>query len=244
MTEMSAIASLPAYISRWLVRAADFVRGLTGWRRFAFTVVTGLVSALAFAPYGVFPALLIGFGLLVWLIDGATARAKPVRSAAFVGWAFGYGHFLAGLYWVVYAFMVDPSAHAWQIPFVLVLFPSGLALFPAFACALAARAWRPGVTRIFVFAVCYAIAEYLRGHILTGFPWNLPAYGWAASLGVLQSASVIGAYGLSLLTILFGALARNAGRPRAARLGTAGCDGRELRCDLGRGLAASGRDPD
>ena len=54
--------------------------------------------------------------------------------------------------------------------------------------------------------------EYLRGHILTGFPWNLPAYGWAASLGVLQSASVVGAYGLSLLTILLGAVAGAASR--------------------------------
>lgn len=186
-------------------RVGDGVRGLTGWRRFVFAVVVGLLSALAFAPYGLFPLLLIGFAALVLLIDGAAARPKPIRNAAFVGWAFGYGHFLGGLYWVTYAFLVDPGAHAWQIPFVLVFFPGGLALFPAAASAAAAWFWRKGYTRIFLFAAAYAVAEYLRGHVLTGFPWNLPAYGWAASLGVLQSASVVGAYGLSLLTILFGA---------------------------------------
>ena len=188
-----------------LIQAAEFVRALTDWRRFLFAFVTGFLSALAFAPYGIFPFLLIAFAVLVLLIDGAATRARPVRNAAFAGWSFGFGHFLAGLYWVAYAFMVDPSAHEWQIPFVLVLFPGGLALFPALACAVSAWLWRKGFTRILVFAVLYAVAEYLRGHILTGFPWNLPAYGWSASLGVLQSASVIGAYGLSLLTVLFGA---------------------------------------
>ena len=56
-----------------------------------------------------------------------------------------------------------------------------------------------------MLTVCYAVAEWLRGHILTGLPWNLPAYGWGASLAVLQSTAMLGAYGLSLLTVLFGA---------------------------------------
>jgi apolipoprotein N-acyltransferase len=190
---------------RFVWQVCDSVRALTGWRRFSLAVVVGLFSALAFAPYGLTPFLLLGFGALVLLIDGAHTRPKPIRNAALMGWAFGYGHFLAGLYWVTYAFLVDPGAHAWQIPFVLIFFPGGLAIFPAAACAAAAWAWRSGHTRMFAFAIAYAIAEYLRGHILTGFPWNLPAYGWAASLGVLQSVSVIGSYGLTLLTILLGA---------------------------------------
>ena len=205
MAHAHSAYSFFAQAARAAEDAGDFVRALTGWKRFIFALAAGLLSALAFAPYGWFSFLLIGYAALVLLIDGAHTRATPVKNAFFVGWTFGFGHFLAGLYWVAFAFMVDPSAHEWQIPFVLILFPGGLALFPAAACALAARVWRDGIARIFVFTVCYAIAEYLRGHILTGFPWNLPAYGWAASLGVLQSASVIGAYGLSLLTILLGA---------------------------------------
>lgn len=220
MAEAQADRSLFAPAARAVADAADFVRALAGWRRFVFALVTGLLSALAFAPYGWVPFLLIAFAALVLLVDGASSSARPVKNAFVIGWTFGFGHFLAGFYWVAYAFMVDPSAHEWQIPFVLVLFPGGLGLFPAFACALAARFWRDGVVRIFVFTMCYAIAEYLRGHILTGFPWNLPAYGWAASLGVLQSASVIGAYGLSLLTILFGASLAMLGdrRPKACAL--------------------------
>jgi apolipoprotein N-acyltransferase len=208
-----------AFLKMWfaLANKGDAVRALRGWRRLGLALVTGLLSALAFAPFGIFPLLLIAFALLVLLIDGAQNAKRPVLSAFIIGWVFGFGHFLAGLYWVAYAFMVDPSAHEWQIPFVAVLFPGGLALFPAAACAVASKFWRKGVARVFIFTVCYAAAEWLRGHILTGFPWNIPAYGWGWSLGVLQSAAVIGAYGLSVLTILFGAaLARVTDRDQKA----------------------------
>ncbi len=82
--------------------------------------------------------------------------------------------------------------------------PGGLAIFWGAGAVLLVAFWRPGVRRIFAFAVIFAVIEWLRGHILTGFPWNLPAYGWAASLAVLQSSAIFGAYGLSLLTLLLG----------------------------------------
>ncbi|MBS0274896.1 MAG: apolipoprotein N-acyltransferase [Proteobacteria bacterium] len=188
-----------------LDRAGAFVRALTGWRRFLFAFVAGLLSALSFAPFGLWPLLLLGFGALALLIDGAVTHAKPVRSAAFAGWAFGFGQFLAGLYWVGYAFLVDRADHLWQLPFIALILPGGLALFIALASAVSAYAWRPGWQRIFLFTAAYAAAEWVRGNIFTGFPWNLPGYGWDASLAILQSVSVVGVYGLSFLTILFGA---------------------------------------
>jgi apolipoprotein N-acyltransferase len=188
-----------------LAKSGAFVRGLKGWKRLAFAFAAGLLSALAFAPFGLFPFLLLGFAALVLLIDGAEGARHPVRAAALAGWAFGFGQFLFGLHWIVYAFMVDPSAHEWQIPFVAVLFPGGLALFIAAACAVAAALWRSGAARIFLFTVCYAVAEWLRGHVLTGFPWNVAAYGWGLMPGVLQSVALFGSYGLTVLTILLGA---------------------------------------
>jgi apolipoprotein N-acyltransferase len=189
----------------YLADAGDFVRGLTGWRRRAFAFAAGLLSALSFAPFGVFPLLLLGCGALVLLIDGAQTSAHPVRTAALSGWAFAFGQFLAGLYWISYAFFVDAADHLWQMPFIMILLPGGLALLIAGACAIAARFWRLDWSRVFLFAGCYGAAEWVRGWLFTGFPWNLPAYGWGASLAVMQFNAVIGAYGLSLLTVLFGA---------------------------------------
>jgi apolipoprotein N-acyltransferase len=192
-------------IERVCIRAINAIRELRGWRSVALAFVSGLLSALSFAPFGIFPLLLLSFAVLVLLLDGARAGPRPIWRSALIGWAYGFGQFLAGLYWVAYAFLVDPLEHAWQIPFVALLFPGGLALFQAAACALYVAFWRPGWPRIFLFTATYALAEWLRGHILTGFPWNLPGYGWGASLAVLQSVSLFGVYGLTLLTILFGA---------------------------------------
>ena len=188
-----------------LADVGTYVRGLDGWRRLAFAWVAGLVSALGFAPFGIFPLLLLGYAALVLLIDGAQLRPRPIRASALAGFAFGFGQFLLGLHWIGFAFMVEPGAHAWQIPFVALLFPGGLALFYALACSASAVLWRQGPSRIFLFTALMSIAEWARGHLLTGFPWNIAAYGWGTSLGVLQSAALFGAYGLTLLTILFGA---------------------------------------
>ncbi|HUO90084.1 MAG TPA: apolipoprotein N-acyltransferase [Rhizomicrobium sp.] len=188
-----------------LLRAGQFLRGLAGWRAALAAFGAGIVSACAFPPLDVFPAFVLAIAALVLLLDGAAVQPRPVLRAALVGWAFGFGQFMAGMHWIFYPFLVDPVEHAWEIPFAALLFPGGLALFPMFACIAARLYWRTGASRIFMLALCYAVAEWLRGHVLTGLPWNLPAYGWGASLAVLQSSAVIGAYGLSLLTVLFGA---------------------------------------
>ena len=178
---------------------------LRGFRRLVLSMATGAMGALAFEPYRIFPLLLLSYAGFVLLLDGASKSPHKFRSAWWIGWCYGFGFFLTGLYWVGYAFLVDAQAHAWELPFVAILLPGGLGLFFGAGALLCVLFWRPGVRRIFAFAVIFALIEWLRGHVLTGFPWNLPAYGWGASTAILQSASIFGAYGLSLLTLLFGA---------------------------------------
>ncbi len=188
-----------------LLRTGDYLRSLSGWFRIISAFAAGALSALGYAPFNLFPLFLLAVAGLVVMLDGAAADQKPVRRAAAIGWAFGFGQFVVGMHWIFYPFLVDPVEHAWQIPFVAILFPGGLALFAALATGVAVFFWKPGPSRILLLAVCYAAAEWLRGHVLTGLPWNLPAYSWGASLGVMQSGALFGAYGLSFLTLLFGA---------------------------------------
>ncbi len=204
MTAIAEAQQSPA-IGERLLRAVELLRGLAGWRRAVAAFVAGALSALAFAPFDVFPLLLLAIAALVLLLDGSASSKRPHLSAAWIGWCWGFGQFLVGLYWVGYAFLVDAADHAWQIPLVEFFLPGGLALFIVAATLTASFYWRPGATRIFVLTAAYALAEWLRGHILTGFPWNIPGYGWGALPGVMQSAALVGSYGLSLLTILFGA---------------------------------------
>ena len=201
----------------FLVRSGDWVRALTGWRRILFAFGCGAFSALGFAPIEFFPALLLGYAALLLLLDAADAGPHPMRAGFGAGWAFAFGQFLIGWHWIGYAFLVDPSAHLWQMPFALVILTAGQALYAGIACTLALYFWQDGPARLLVFAVLYGAGEWLRGHVLTGFPWNLPAYGWGASLSILQCMSLIGAYGLSFLTILLGASLADFTRSRAWR---------------------------
>ena len=186
--------------------AADWVARLTGAGRALLAVFAGAISVLAFAPIHAWPVLFISFGLLVWLLDGCHAsRAElgdRLKCAALTGFWFGFGYFLTGLYWIAEAFLVEPWRHSWLIPFVMTTLPGGMALFYAAAAALAMMLWRPGASRVFALAIAFGLAEYARGHVLTGLPWNLLGYGLAATLPMMQAAVIFGVYALSLLAVL------------------------------------------
>lgn len=182
------------------------------WRRFGVALFAGAASALALAPWHFVPVLLLSFTILVWLLDGVQPAPgwRSYRAAAAIGWWFGFGFFLSGLYWVGFALMVDAESFAHFIPAAVLLLPAGLAAFTAAAALLAHSGWRPGPARILLLGISWSVLEWLRGHIFTGFPWNLVGYAWSSDfapwLAVLQSTSVIGIYGLGLITVILAAL--------------------------------------
>ena len=186
--------------------AADWVATLKGWKRALLAAFAGAISVLAFAPLHVWPVLFLSFGLLVWLLDGCHAGharlGTRLRCATLIGFWFGFGYFLTGLYWTAEAFLVEPWRHGWLIPFAMTGLAGGMALFYAAAAALAAILWRPGAARVFAMAIAFGLAEFARGHVLTGLPWNLVGYGLAATLPMMQAASIFGVYALSLLALL------------------------------------------
>ncbi|MCC6983986.1 MAG: apolipoprotein N-acyltransferase [Bauldia sp.] len=190
---------------------ADAVIVLWGWRRALVAFLAGAASAFAFAPFDLFPILWVTVPVFVWLLDGATGSAARPRlfrlvPAAVVGWWFGFGFFLSGLWWVGAAFLVEAEQFAWLMPFGVLALPAGLALFWAFGAALARALWSDGWARLFALAAAMTLAEWLRGTILTGFPWNAFGYALAAQPLTMQLASVIGIWGLTLLAFLiFGA---------------------------------------
>jgi apolipoprotein N-acyltransferase len=157
---------------------------------------------LGLAPIDAWPLLFLTFPILVWLIDGAAAgRAGGIAAAAASGWWFGFGYFLAGLYWVGNAFLVDAKIFGWLLPFAVVALPAGLALFTALGTALARLLWTRGPVRILALASALTLAEWLRGHVLTGFPWNTFGYALTGPLAIAQAASLLGVWGLTFLAI-------------------------------------------
>ena len=158
---------------------------------------------------------LLGYGLMMLMAE--TAGPRPLRSAFFRGWLAGVGYFAVSVWWITEAFLVDAAAHGWMAPFALLFMAGGLALFWGLASLLYRLTGVSGPARVLVFAGCLVLLEWVRGHIFTGFPWNLPGETWRAGGAISQFASVVGSYGMSWLTVAIGASAATL-LDKAARL--------------------------
>ncbi len=187
-------------------RAKIRLGGLGGWRRWAAAAALGAMAVPALPPGNLVFLLLVSFSGLFWLVDGR----KSFRGALVDGWWFGFGFFVIGLYWIAAAFLVRPGQFAWMIPFAVFGLPAALAVFPALAMGLyRLLTANKGVAvwgRVLVFAAAWALLEWLRGWVLTGFPWNLIGSAWTFSPAMLQPASVVGVLGLSLITVIAAAM--------------------------------------
>jgi apolipoprotein N-acyltransferase len=150
------------------------------------------------------PVPFITFPILVWLVDGtAGSRLRGVLAAAGTGWWFGFGYFLAGLYWVGYAFLVDAKTFGWLLPFAVIALPAAMAVYTALGLALARLIWPGGPTRVLALAASLTLTEWLRGHLFSGFPWNTYGYALISPLWLAQGAALIGIWGLTFLAVGF-----------------------------------------
>ena len=203
--QRSVAGSLAIRCAAVIAQFSMTIGSLSGWRRALAAFSAGAVSAAAMAPFFLSPVLFLTLPVLVWLIDGAAAagpsKRREIMRAASAGWWFGFGYFLLGLFWIGEAFLVEAEVFAWLLPFAVLALPAGLALFTALAAAAARLAWSPGIARVLVLALALASTEWLRGHVLTGFPWNVLGYALTWPLPLMQSASVLGIYGLTLLCV-------------------------------------------
>ncbi|MFT4934862.1 MAG: apolipoprotein N-acyltransferase [Pseudoalteromonas distincta] len=171
--------------------------------RSLLALIAGLAAALAHPPFGLLPGLL-GFALLLRLGDQADP-VRPRTSAFFRGWLAGLGYFSLSVWWVTEAFLVDAAAHGWMAPFALILLAGGLAVFWGLGLWLYRLVRPQGPGRVLVFAGALALAEFVRGHVFTGFPWNLPGEAWRAGGAPSQAAALVGAYGLTWITVALAA---------------------------------------
>ncbi len=163
-------------------------------------VIAGVAAALAQPPWGFLPGLL-AYGVLFRLIDLLGSRARW-RSAFALGWLSGFGYFLVSVAWLIHPFQVDAAAQGWMAPFAVGLMALGLALFWGVAAAVYRALAGRGPRRVLLFAGVMALFEWLRGHLFTGFPWDLPGESWRAGSAPSQAASLVGAYGLTWITLL------------------------------------------
>jgi apolipoprotein N-acyltransferase len=186
----------------WLAETAIMSHG---WRRFLLLVVAGALAGLSIAPWFILPALFVALPIWVWCLDGAErARGwRKVFGPAFsIGFAFGWGYFTVAFHWLGAAFFIEGGVMIALMPFAILALAALIAFFWGLASAAAHLLWSNGAWRIVTLATLLTIAEWARGHVLTGFPFDLLGYSLTATDEMMQLASVIGVYGLTLLAVL------------------------------------------
>ena len=171
------------------------------WWPFAAAFITGAFSALAFAPVNAWPLMLFSFAVLFGLLR----RAHSLKRALLIGWLFGLGQFVIGLNWIATAFTFQSAMPAWLGWIAVVLLSLYLAVYPMLATGVA---WRIGrghpLTMAIALAGAWAITEWLRAGLFTGFAWN-PVGVILVPTPLLKLGALVGTYGLSALVVLLSA---------------------------------------
>ena len=177
-----------------------------GVKRIVLAFGAGALAALALPPFNFFAVLFVSFPVLVWLLDGASGPADAgvlgrLRPAFATGWWFGFGYFVAGLWWLANALLVEADSFAWALPLAVLGLPAALALFYGAAAAVARLLWSDGLGRIAALSAAFGLAEWLRSFLFTGFPWNAIGYAAMPAPLMMQSDELVGLFGMSALTV-------------------------------------------
>ena len=159
----------------------------------ALAFVAGAAAALGHAPLYLWPLTLAGLAVLARLV------ANTPKGPGWIGLVGGMGYGSLALSWIIEPFLIEPDIYGWMAPFAVFFMALGLGVFWAVA-AWAARVL-PFRMPVFGFALTLTAVEYLRGHILTGFPWALPGHVWI-STPIAQLGAWVGPTGLTLLLLL------------------------------------------
>ena len=197
-----------------------------GLKRMALAFAAGAVAVLALPPFNFFAVLFLSFPVLVWMLDGASGSAEAgllgrMRPAFATGWWFGFEYFVAGLWWLGNALLVDANGFAWAVPLAVLGLPAFLALFYGVATAAAWLLWSDGIGRIAALAAAFGLIEWLRSFLLTGFPWNAVGYAAMPAPLMMQSVEIVGLFGMSALTVFVFSAPALVGTRRGAVAGMA-----------------------
>ncbi len=167
----------------------------------------GAITVFGFTPYNYTFVNFFSFPILLYLIliikkktESKYRKKKTFRYFFNLGCAFGFGFFLFGNYWIAISLTHDEMFKGF-IPLALILIPLFLSVFFGLSIFLVGIFAKKEISFILFFSLIFSIFEFLRGNLLTGFPWNLIAYSWSWSIESIQVLSLIGTYALSLISI-------------------------------------------
>ncbi|WP_417317307.1 apolipoprotein N-acyltransferase [Emcibacter sp.] len=196
--EQAKKTSLPGRIDNW-------IGARSALQLVILSFLSGVLSAFAFAPFYLLPLLWISYPLFLLLLRKLDKKAEAFA----ISWWFGFGQFFTGILWIANSFYQQDDIPAWTGYFAVGCLAGVLAIYSGLVGLAMNAFWHRTKSQanllpaLLVFCGLWNLAEWVRGHFLTGFPWNLSGYVWGFSDSMLQSTSIWGIYGLGPITICF-----------------------------------------
>ena len=164
-------------------------------------ILLGSFSSLSLPPFNYILINFFTFSYFYILLVKIFETSKNKKLFFLYGWLFGLGYFASSLYWISISLTFDEN-FKFLIPLSIILVPAFLALFYGLASFLfLILKPRKNLSSFFLFSLIFATVEYIRGTILTGFPWNLIAYSFSKHIEILNITSIIGTYSFNLFCI-------------------------------------------
>ena len=160
-----------------------------------------MVTSLSLPPFNYFILNFFTFTIFFLFLIKKTDQTNNKKIYFIYGWLFGFGYFVTNLYWISISLTFDQN-YKFLIPFSIILIPTFLGLFYGLISYLFIL-FKPKniISSFLLFSLIFGILEFIRGTILTGFPWNLVAFSFSNQLEILSINSVIGTYGFNLFCI-------------------------------------------
>ena len=169
----------------------------------------GLLSVLSFQPFNITLINFLIIPIFFLILSNINKRSKNkyrkkpyLKNLFFAGYFFGIGFFLSGTYWISYSLTFDENLKI-LIPFSIILIPLSLGLFFGFASLFSGPFIKNNYSSFFLFCLIFSFIDYLRGNILSGFPWNLWSYSWSWLVEIIQVLNPIGLYAFNSISIAF-----------------------------------------
>ncbi|RYE13254.1 MAG: hypothetical protein EOP34_09180 [Rickettsiales bacterium] len=168
--------------------------------KYIVSFIAGCINTLSFAPFFLFPFVIISFMIIIFLLD----NIKSIREIIIIGWLYGFGNFVTGLYWIIYALLTDSDEFLILSPLSNIILPGFLAIYPCVTLLVShiMNKHFSNYYRYIILAVNWTSIEYARSILFSGFPWNLTGYTVCFSESLSQIISIIGIYGCSCLIII------------------------------------------
>jgi apolipoprotein N-acyltransferase len=160
----------------------------------------GFFTSFSFSPYNLIIINFLTFPAFLYLLNVGKKFKLNNKYFFLIGWSFGFGYFLSGLYWISIS-LTHEETFRYLIPFAVILVPAFLAIFYGISTLILEKFVSKKISFILFFSLVFSILEFIRGSILNGFPWNLIAYSWSWSLEIIQVISIIGTYSLNLISV-------------------------------------------